>query len=186
VVRREEGRRLEVWEVSAQVDLFDKISRNGAAKMANGHAVTIASGNYEAGSVDSSDIMFRLSGLYGNFMCANDELSCVLHGSGTGMVMMVCETSGSLLELRSMVIAYGYSSYGGGLCIFSSAQVSLVICSIQQNEGLNGGGGIYVNTGVVDLYCVSFSDNTSLNGVPDIRRDSGTVTIHSTCSAGEN
>jgi len=173
------------WEVSAQPDLYNKISMDGTALMTNGDTVVVASGNYAAGSAHNSLYMFRLDGLYGSIRCEADDLSCEFDGSGTKTVMVVDGTSGSLLELRSIVFTNGYDIGGAGLWIGSSAQVSLVMCSIQQNEGTNHGGGIYVtdSVSVVNLYGVSFSDNTSPDGA-DIY-NSGTITIHSTCSAGE-
>ena len=174
-------------EVGAQPDLYNKISMSGTARMANGDTVVVSSGNYEAGSTAYSHTIFYLYGLYGYIMCTDDELSCVLDGSGTRQVMTVKGTSGSVLELRSLVFSNGFGEYGGGFRIYSSAQVSLVMCSIQQNEGTTMGGGIdvYNPDTVVDLYGVSFSGNMSPKG-PDISSLSGTVTIHSTCSAGEN
>ena len=96
-------------------------------------------------------------------------------------------TSGSLLELRCMIITNGSRYSGGGLAIVSSAQVSLVMCSIQQNEGISQGGGIYVTDSgtVLNLYGVSFSGNTAPeNSGSDIKRGFGAITVHSTCSAG--
>jgi len=158
--------------------------------MVNGDTVTVARGNYEAGSFDpqsSGSSMFRLIGLYGNIMCVDDALSCVLNGSGTRTAMYLYGTSGGLLVLRGLVFANGYREYGGGLSIQIGVQVTLVVCSFQQNQGTIKGGGIEVSpsSNLVDLYGVSFSGNTSPNG-PDIHVNSGTVTIHSTCSAGEN
>jgi len=132
--------------------------------------------------------MFYLYNLCGNIMCADDDQSCLLDGSGSRIVMVVHGTSGSVLELRSLVIINGYhAGDGGGLYIIGGAQVSLVVCSIQRNEVTSEGGGIYVVTSdtVVDLYGVSFSGNTASDGA-DIYRHSGTVTVYSECSAGEN
>ena len=183
----------QTWEVSAQPDLYNKISHGGTAVMANGDTVTVSSGNFEAGSAHASYVIFSLYGLYGNIMCVDDELSCVLHGSGTRRIMYIGGTSGSLLELRSLVFTNGYTDTGGGLYTGTNARVSLVMCSFQQNEGTIGAGGIYASYGdVVDLYGVSFSGNTSpiepaIYNSGDIGNWNGaTITIHSSCSAGEN
>jgi len=200
------GRMLAEHAVGAQPDLYNKISKDGTALMANGDTVIVASGNYEAGSADSATRMFRPYELYGSIRCEADDLSCVLNGSGTRQVVYIFGTSGSLLEsarkkewleIRSIVISNGYTEYnGGGLWIAFYAQVTLVMCSIQQNVGTGKGGGIFVHSSdnVVDLYGVTFSGNTSPDG-PDINRDppqystnsdGGTVTIHTTCPAGSS
>jgi len=155
--------------------------------MANGDTVTVLSGNYAAGSAHSGIRMLWLVGLSGSIRCEADDLSCVLSGSGTRMVMGVIGTSGGVLELRGLVFSDGHDSSGGGLRVADSAQAYVVMCSIQQNQGTYEGGGIFVKDGgtVVDLYGVSFSGNTSPSG-PDINQHSGTITIHSACSAGEN
>ena len=178
----------QTWEVSDQEVLYNKINRWGTDKMANGDTVILSSGNYAAGVAYASTVLFYLDGLYGSIHCEADDQTCELDGAGARMVMYVQGTGGSLLELRSIDITNGsYGSGGGGLYIYSNAQVSLVMCSVTQNQVTSGGGGIYVDTSgtTVDLYGVSFSGNTSPDG-PDIQRNDGTVTVQSTCSAGEN
>jgi len=182
--------------VSTQPDLYNQISTSGSSTMNNGDTVTLASGTYEAGSAHDSNSVFRPTGLHGNVRCTDDYLSCVLSGSGERRVVVVAGTSGGMLELRGLVVANGYAENdGGGLYIKDDAQVTLVMCRIKDNVwgGVGGGIIVYKSGSVVDLYGVSFSGNTSPDG-PDINNFDytanswglGTITVHSTCSAGEN
>ena len=173
--------------VSAQPNLYNKISKSGTSKSSAGDTVTVASGTYEEGSYDSIDAIYYLYEFYGNVWCKNDFLSCILSGSGTRRVVLI--NGGGVIELRGIVVSNAHANGdGGGMHIGGSGTptVTLTMCSIQDNFSPARGGGIFVYTSgtVVDLYGVSFSGNTSPDG-PDINQHNGTITIHSACSAGE-
>jgi len=177
--------------VSTQQDLYNQISTSGTSTMNNGDTVTMASRTYEAGSAHNGNEMFTLDGLYGNINCVEDNSSCVLSGSGTRRIMVVQGTGGGVLTFRSLAVSNGNYQHGGGVAIEQCTQVVFVMCSFQDNIATTNGGGlrVWAPGGLVGLYGVSFSGNTSPNGADILTHQpgtGGTVTVYSTCSAGEN
>ena len=73
-----------------------------------------------------------------------------------------------------------------------SSTVTIVNSIIRDNTADNGGG-VYVADGTTNVYGTTFSSNTLPSNTasvsyygPDIQNGGGTVTVYSSCSAGES
>ena len=78
-------------------------------------------------------------------------------------------------------------SKAGGVSVLEGSTVTIVNSIIRGNTA-DQGGGMYVASGTVNVYGTTFSSNTitSLGNGPDIYNDVGTVSVYSSCSAGES
>ena len=196
VVKGGERRRLEVWEVGAQVDLYNKISEGGTDKMTNGDTVKVNSGTYTPGSVHTVNSVFWLTNRWGTIRCEDLRLSCILDGNNKRRVMGVGGLS-SWLTLTGLVFEDGFrpdywtesaAEDGAGLYAEDGARIELIVCSFRNNEAGSAGGGIFVKSSSSDvrLYGVEFDGNSVSDGAEsgDIRENSGDVTVNSYCNVG--
>ena len=115
--------------IGTQLYMHNAISNSGANNMNKGDTVSLIAGTYVAGSAHDADTVFWLEGLFGNIRCELDNLVCAVDGSETRRVLRVTDTSGGVLELRSITFSNGRTSgNSGGMAIVDDALVTLVMC----------------------------------------------------------
>ena len=179
------ARKLSSFTVSTMTELYNKVSRNGNARMANGDTTILAETTYRCsdGSCDDNVEMLNPLGLYGGIECASDDTECIIDGEDTRRCFDVeSGTGGQTLTFRALTFngnAQGNS--GGGIAVRSNGIVNVILCIFTSCASSNRGGAIDVESSAnVNVYGSSFVGNSGSGNGDDIY-NRGTATIHNTC-----
>ncbi|HHN94480.1 MAG TPA: hypothetical protein ENK17_06905, partial [Anaerolineae bacterium] len=125
----------------------------------DGDTVRVAAGTYFE-TVEIADKDITLVGGYNSTCTAPGSDETIVEGSmGGGSTLYI---NGSTATLRSLVIAWGNGTYGGGLRAVADSRVTLDDVEIHDNHGYYGGG-FYISTGsiVTATDSVSIHDNVA-------------------------
>jgi len=140
------------------------------------------------GTLSSTDGIYFTSQLtlqskYATITCSADGGACILQGA-TGKGVVLIKNNGGTTTLSFLVIKNGDYNSGGGLFVWNS-NVVLILVSLIDNAAVNGGAMYVHNIGssLVTLQGCSFAGNTASSSYgPDVYNRGETVAID-TCPA---
>ncbi|GMI14629.1 hypothetical protein TrVE_jg5503 [Triparma verrucosa] len=167
-------------------ELYNTISQYGNNVMTSGDRALIESGTYTCTTCDSSVSMFKVE-LFGNIVCQEDGLSCVLDGQLTRIVMWISETGGSKLTIKGIKFYRGdagglYS--GGGMVVDSGCKVTLEFCAFTSCSAYIGGAIYNQPDTTLLLYGTNFTSNDAdVHGAKDVS-NSGIFAVFDICPDG--
>ena len=157
------------------------------ADSSNGDEIEISPGTMSSWDGLNSSAQLKLASKYVSIACSNAIGEACIWQGATGKRVVFIQSNGGTTTLSFLVIKNGDASgsYGGGLFVYNSNVVLIVVSFI--DNAASYGGAIYVSNGgssSLTLHGCSFSGNTATETGPDIKNNQQTVVIGG-CPAGE-
>ena len=153
------------------------------ADASDGDELELSAGTLSSWDGIESDFQLTLQSKYATITCSADGGACILQGA-TGKGVVLIKNNGGTTTLSFLVIKNGDYNSGGGLFVWNS-NVVLILVSLIDNAAVNGGAMYVHNIGssLVTLQGCSFAGNTASSSYgPDVYNRGETVAID-TCPA---
>ena len=147
------------------------------ASASNGDELELSAGTLSSTDGINSTVQLTLQSKYVSIVCEDGGV-CVWQGA-TGKRVVYIYDNGGTSTLSHLVVKDGDGSYGGGLFVYNSNVVLILVAFIDNAASDYGGGAIYVTSSgssSVTLHGCSFSGNTASYG-PDVYNEDLTVAI---------